>query len=131
MNFAKALVWLTAGIFFLFGLAFTFAPVAAAEFMTGAAPAEGSPRIDMRSTYGGVSMGVGVVLGMLARRPATLRLGVVAVAAIMLGMASARILGMALDGNPNTWMFVNLALEVGAFGAALVALRSPELPAAR
>ena len=60
------LVVLGAAFFIVYGVAFIFAPTAMASFITGAAPAHPSSMIDFRATYGGMTLGVGLILAICA-----------------------------------------------------------------
>lgn len=123
MQFARFVIWLNALVFLLFGCAASVAPASVTVFALGAAPANASALIDARATYGGMSMAVGVVLFLMARDRALLRLGLISVIALMTLMASTRLLGIALDGNPNTMMWLYFATEVLSLGLAIVAIR--------
>ena len=120
---ATPILWLNAGVFFLYGVAFALFPAEMAEFVTGGSPSTASGLIDLRSTYGGMSMGIGALFAFAARDASLHRIGLRGVLAVMLGMGGARAIGIVVDGNPNAWMFVYLALEVGMAGASGWALR--------
>ena len=114
---ASAVVWIAGLFFVLYGVAFTFAPVDMAAWVTGDAPGTPSAAIDMRATYGGMSIAVGLSILLLGLRTATVSLGLLIIAIVLLAMAAARLLGIALDGSPNGLMLLYLVLEV--VGAAL------------
>ena len=115
------LVQITAAIFVLYGLGFTFAPLAMAQFVTDASPTHASAIIDMRATYGGMSLAVGVLLFVLSARAEWLKAGLLAVTIIMAGMALGRVVGIVVDGNANTFMYIYLGLEiVGAVAAGML-----------
>ena len=119
----KLLVILTAIIFALYGVGFACAPALMAEMVTGGIPATSSALIDTRSTYGGLSIAIGVILWKLAQSPALLPHGIRAVAVIMGAMALTRTLGIAVDGSPNPVMWAFLAAEVTAFSLATWQIR--------
>ena len=75
------------------------------QLVTGAAPSAGPALTDMRATYGGMSIGLGVLFALAARSSAGQRLGLAGVLAVMLGMATTRALGIVFDGDPNGAMF--------------------------
>ncbi len=109
---AKLLVWAT-GLFFIFyGVAFIFFPTEMAMIVTGDSPKTLSGVIDLRATYGGMSLSVGIFLLMLLSKPEHLPLALVAIAIVLLSMAAGRVLGFIIEGNPNTLMYVFLSLEV-------------------
>jgi len=79
--------------------------------------------IDIRATYGGMSVGVGMVLYLLARDDATLNIGLIAVFILVFGMACGRTIGMIVDGDPNNLMYLYLILELTVSALALLLLR--------
>jgi hypothetical protein len=120
----KLLVLLTAVIFFAYGLIFVFFPVQALLLVVGGSVSSSSGVIDVRATYGGMSVGVGIVLYLLATTHGALRIGLISVCLLMLGMAAGRIIGMVLDGNPNMYMYIYLVLELSVSSLAVFFLRS-------
>ena len=71
---ATAVIWITGLFFVLYGLAFTIAPFEMAAWVTGDAPGTPSAAIDMRATYGGMSIAVGLTILLLGLRAATVSL---------------------------------------------------------
>ncbi len=124
------IVRLGAVIFGVYGLAFVLAPEMMAQFVTGAAPKLSSPLIDMRATYGGMSVGVGALLYLLSIHPNTLRQGLLGVLLLMLGMGGARAYGILVDGSPNLMMYVFLAVELATAVIAVAALKLSSPPRA-
>ncbi len=112
MSLEKLLVQFTAAFFLIYGCMFALLPTTLADWVTGAAPTTSSGLIDMRATYGGMSIAVGIIMLLLASKHTTLRLGLLSVAIVLLGMASARALGIIADGSPNNLMYVYLAAEI-------------------
>ncbi|MBW4936191.1 DUF4345 domain-containing protein [Marinobacter sp. F4206] len=122
MNMNKFLVNITATIFALYGLGFVFAPSQLSFLVTNAVPTTAAALTDMRATYGGMSIAVGIVLFTLASKQESIRLGLAAIVFLMLGMACGRVVGLVIDGSENPIMYVYLALEIGVAGAALFLL---------
>ena len=112
MKAVKILIWLNAGVFLLYGLGFIFFPEALSLWVTDAFPASTSGMIDMRATYGGLALGFGLLLAYSTRKSNDLRLGLWAVILAVGGMAFGRIVGIFVDGSPNTMMYIYLALEI-------------------
>ena len=112
MIYARALLWLNSAVFVLYGVGFALFPESASQFVTGSAPESASGLIDMRATYGGLCLAVGVVFALLASNAETIRTGLVVLGIVIGGMAATRALGFLLDGNPNTLMVIYLATEV-------------------
>lgn len=112
MKFATRLLRVTAALFVVFGLAFLLAPDLFASIVTGTSPGAASPRIDMRAMYGGTALGIGFLLRYCARDATRVRAGLGVALFILVPMLGARGYGMLLDGSPNVFMFVRLALEL-------------------
>ena len=110
--FAKWLIRLTALIFFVYGVLFTVFPLHMLFIVADGAVSSSSGWIDIRSTYGGVSMALGWLLYQLSRQSSTVLLGLKSVFAIMTLMALSRVVGIILDGSPNWVMYIYLVLEV-------------------
>ncbi len=125
MNTNKLIVIITAAVFAIFGLAFIALPELLSQTITGAVPTTTSGLIDMRATYGGMSLAVGLLLFLLSR--SDVRLGLVAVLLLMLSMAGGRTYGILADGAPNIMMVLFLALELAVATVAGVLLaREPK-----
>jgi hypothetical protein len=107
----RILAFVGSGFFVLYGFAFAIAPFELAGLVTGGTPATSSGLIDMRSTYGGMSIAMGIVLALLAQRDNTLRTSIVALLVVMVAMATTRVAGFVIDGLPNSVMYIYLALE--------------------
>ena len=118
MRFANGLIWLNAIVFVAYGAGFAVAPEALAIWVTGSAPGTPSGLIDLRATYGGMSIGLGLFFALTARDPSRHRLGLQAVLVVMVCMAGTRLLGITLDGTPNSKMWIYLALEILVAGLA-------------
>lgn len=120
----KLVVLLTAAIFFIYGLLFIVFPAETFKYVTGGAVSSTSGVTDMRATYGGMSVGVGVILCILGMNQKTIKLGLVSVSVLMLGMAAGRLIGIVYDGNPNTYMYVYLALELIVSFVSFISVRT-------
>lgn len=127
MKLARALLWLNALVFVVYGVGFVLAPESLAVFVTGSAPESTSGLIDMRATYGGLCLAIGLAFALFARNDATVRKGLVILTIVIACMAAGRTLGFVLDGDPNTLMVLYLAAELLIVALALWALRA--LPA--
>ena len=112
MSMEMIVVRLNAVVFLLYGIGFLILPEALSLFVTDTAPRTVSGVVDMRATYGGMSVAVGVLLLVLASGYETVRKGLVGVLLLMLGMAGGRILGMVVDGAGNPVMGGYLVLEL-------------------
>ena len=122
MKFSVLLLWITAALFVAFGLGFAFAPEALADLVTGAAPSTSSGVTDMRATYGGVVIGLGLFVGLCARRPEWVRMGLIASLLVVASIGATRLGGIIADGSPNAFMIIFLALELLSVGLYAFAL---------
>lgn len=111
-------------VFLIFGLACTVAPAEVIHAATGAFIAHPIALTDLRATYGGMSIGVAVILFFLASSPTTTPAGLVSVFAIMLGMAGGRLVGLATAPATNGVMLLYLLLEILTATVAGILLRT-------
>lgn len=123
MNFKTILIWINALVFIAYGLGFVFFPETLGLLITGSAPTTSSGLIDMRATYGGMTLGVGVLFGLSAGDPRTVQIGVWGIIVVMMCMAGARLFGMIQDGTPNSIMYIYFAVEITMAILASWALR--------
>lgn len=123
MSSARVLLCLNAAVFIGYGAAFAVAPEFMSTLVTGGLPSTAAGLVDMRSTYGGMSAGLGLLLALAAGAPRHHRLGLQGVAAVLGGMGASRAVGLLVDGGGIPTMYVYLALEVVVAGLALVVLR--------
>ena len=119
---SKIFVLGTAAIFLVYGLLFFVVPLEAFQFVVDGTVTSSSAITDLRATYGGMSVGVGIILTMLGMNQQTLKMGLIAVLVLMLGMAFGRLVGIILDGDTNNYMYIYLALEIAASCVSLVLL---------
>ena len=75
MSLARLMILLTALVFAAYGVGFIVAPLSMLEWATGAVVNTPSAIIDLRATYGGLSLAVGLVLYGLKRHTAGLARG--------------------------------------------------------
>lgn len=121
MTFNKALVLVNGILFIGFGLGFMTAPVYFSALFTGAQLTTASAIIDVRATYGGMALGLGIWLVVCARQH--IRLGLIGAFAVLTSIVLARLVGIVLDGGANGFMYAFLAAEVLFLLATSYALR--------
>lgn len=122
MKYQIALIWVNSVFFTLYGLGFIFFPSTLFSFITHSELTSASALIDIRATFGGMSLGLGIVLALFTLEPSNHRLGLWAILIIMLGMAGARLLGLLQENSANNMMFIYLIAETGVALLALIAL---------
>ena len=119
---AVFVVKLTALVFLLFGAACLIGPTEVIHSATGHAITHNVALIDIRATYGGMSLGVAAILYFLSTSTALLRAGLFSVLALMLSMAGGRAAGMIAASTTNGVMLFYLALEIMTATVAAVLL---------
>lgn len=115
------LVWATALINIAIGVFFLVAPDRAAATV-GLTLTDPVARVDVRATYGGMVLGIGVLFAVLAQHAEWVRPGLWGVALVCGGLASGRILGILAGGGtvPMMWGFLALELTVTAMAGWLL-----------
>ena len=129
MKLGRSLVLLGSGIFAFYGMLFAIFPLKFSRLVTDSVPSSLSSIIDMRATYGGMCIAVGIIFLLLALKAETIRIGIISLLIVMVCMASTRILGIAVDGGANIVMYVYLGLEIlvaALCGIALMNFANPE-----
>ena len=86
---ARLLIYATGLFFVLYGAAFSVLPVEMASLVTGGSRSTPSGLIDLRATYGGMSIAVGITLLILGSRSELVSLGLLTTAVVLLAMAGA------------------------------------------
>ncbi|MEM8498058.1 MAG: DUF4345 domain-containing protein [Pseudomonadota bacterium] len=112
MKIDKILVQLAGAFFLAYGFMFALDPELFSNMVTDSVPSTSSGLIDMRATYGGMSIAVGCLMLLLASNATSLKLGLISVALVLLGMACTRTIGIIVDGNPNNLMYIYLVAEL-------------------
>jgi hypothetical protein len=123
MLFAIYLLRITALFFVTFGLCFIAAPGYFSDALLGEVQTTPNALIDMRATYGGMGLGAGLVLWSLARQRETIVAGLISSLLVLGCIATARLAGFIMDGIPNAYMLLALALESAFFAMTLLALK--------
>ncbi|MEM7099003.1 MAG: DUF4345 family protein [Pseudomonadota bacterium] len=116
-------IYLSAGFFLLYGLAFSFFPIAMTNLITQGELLGASAQVDFRATYGGMTLAVGLTI-LFLYRIGQARASLVVVILVLLAMAVTRTIGFVLEGSTNTLMYVYLILELAGSGLAFLALKT-------
>jgi hypothetical protein len=122
MRLARAVLILAAVVFALIGLGFLIAPVAWASVVEIALPTA-TARTDLRATYGGFDLGVGLFFGLCARRLEWIRPGLAALGLAAAGFGGGRLLGIVAEGSASALMGGFALLELATAGLAFALLR--------
>ncbi|HCF2339820.1 DUF4345 domain-containing protein [Pseudomonas paraeruginosa] len=111
MTHPLRLLWLCSALFVVLGLGFVFFPGPLASLLTSGEPLTPAALTDLRASYGGTSLGVGLLLGYAALRPKYLVLGLLAALAVIASSGAARLYGVLIDASPALATFFWLAAE--------------------
>lgn len=122
MTLARAALLLAAIVFAGLGIGFLVAPVPWASVVEVSLPTA-TARTDLRATYGGFDLAVGVFLGLCALRPEWIRPGLVALGLAAAGFAGGRLLGILLEGTASPLMLSFAVIEAVTAFLAFVLLR--------
>jgi hypothetical protein len=112
MKFATNLLRVTAALFIVFGICFVVAPEFFSYALTGSEPWTSSALTDMRATYGGMGLGVGLLFWFMARQRETVIAGLAGAALVLGAIALGRMVGFIADGTPNVFMLVLFGAEI-------------------
>jgi len=120
----SALLWLPYGLYCF------FVPTSLADAAgVGALTPTGST--ELRAMYGGLQAAIGLLAGFAVVRPGLVRPALVALAFLAGGLASARALGVLMDGGFSSYTAMGLGFELATVAiAALLLARSPAPPVA-
>ena len=121
MSIGRFSIILSAIVFGSFGIAFLLFPLFMASIVGIELPTP-SALIDFRATYGGFEIGLAVFFAVCAFREEWIRPALVAQAVSLGGFAFGRIIGLMLDGTPQTIIYYLLIAELAGCGIGLFAL---------
>jgi hypothetical protein len=110
-----------------FGFASIFKPAEMTAITSVVVPTA-EARTDVRATYGGLEFGVGVFLLLCAFRHEFVRVGLFAAVCVLVAMATARTLGILVDGFSFIQTLIALSEWVGGGLATYGALMAKPAP---
>ena len=122
MKFARVLLLLGAVVFVIVGIGFLIFPAEWAAVTEISLPTA-MARTDLRATYGGLDLAVGVFLWICARRDEWIRPGLVVLALTAAGFGGGRLVGIVAESSAAPLMLVFLAIEAVIVIVTLATLR--------
>ena len=122
MSLERVVIFLAAGFFLLYGLAFSLIPEIMAIIVTDSGPEGISALVDFRATYGGMTIAIGIALFYL-HSIHQVRACLVIIVIVLLSMAITRLVGLLVDGSGDVFMYLYLVLELLGSALAMAALR--------
>jgi hypothetical protein len=128
MTLARVTLWLGALAFAGIGIGFLVIPVRWAAVVDIVLPTA-TARTDLRATYGGFDLAIGVLLACCALRADWLRPGLVAFGLAAAGFGGGRLIGILVERTASRLMLGFLTIEIASVLVAAYALRRlPPLP---
>ncbi len=123
MTLSQWIIRLNAVFFGLYGLVFIFIPETMLYWVTGSSLNTPSAIIDVRATYGGMSLAVALLLYYFSIKDLYQKLGLIFVILIMGNMALGRSLGILIDGDANPIIWLYLIGELATLGLSVCLLK--------
>lgn len=99
-------------MFLVFGLGFTITPETFAQLFIGSSIANGDLIIDMRATYGGISLALGCFTAWCAVDRKRTEQGLTLAFLVSLGLALSRVIGIIANGDAGSLMYFSITIEV-------------------
>jgi len=121
MGFARVYLYFVGAMGLLFGIWYLIAPAAWTD-PTGFGPLGPNALTDVRATYGGFQIGLGLFTVWAAADPARVRMALVLQALTIGAIAACRLTGFAMDGSPNGFLRSAIATELSFTVLTLIAL---------
>ena len=122
MKLARGLLFACALVFVGVGAAFLLIPARYAQILEISLPTA-MARMDVRATYGGLELGVGIFLILCAVRRELIRPGLWLLALAIGGFAAGRLVGLFAEGTITRFMMYFLVLELVVTLLAVFSLR--------
>jgi uncharacterized protein DUF4345 len=125
MKFARGLLFSSSLVFVGVGAGFLLIPARYAHILEISLPTA-MARLDVRATYGGLELGVGIFLILCTVRRKWIRPGLWALALATGGFAAGRLVGLVAEGTISSFMLSFLVLELVVTLLAVFLLRRIE-----
>lgn len=118
-------IWLNinAILFVVFGACFLVIPSTMAFYLTGSSPTDASALVDMRATYAGFSLGIGIYQWCCARNTDLLKGGLLATFILYGCIATSRLVGILVDAGSNDIMLYSFVFELSCSVVSFLALK--------
>lgn len=121
---AKIFIHLVAMFFVCYGIAFSLVPEFMLQLVIGSNETSNTGLIDIRATYGGLSLTIGLALHWLALQTNQVEMALQFILLLMFSMAIPRLIGITFDGGVDWFMYLYLALECISIVIAFLLLRA-------
>ena len=121
MGFARAYLYFVGVMGLVFGVWYLVAPATWTD-PTGFGPLGPNALTDVRATYGGFQIGLGLFTIWAALDASRVRMAVVLQLLTIGAIASCRLVGFAVDGSPNGFLRSAIATEVSFTVITMIAL---------
>lgn len=121
MKLALIVTAISALVFVGLGVAFLFSPASLSTLIDVSASSP-TAMTDLRATYGGCQLGIGIFLGLCLLRRNWLEAALMLQAITLAGFATGRVLGIASDGPQQIVTYIAFTTEVAGVAIALISL---------
>jgi hypothetical protein len=111
-----AIVWLPYGLY-------CFLDPGALRSLAGVVASTPTAMTELRAMYGGLQSAIGALALVATVRPHLERPALVMLAALLAGLAAARLVGLVLDGSWSSYTAMGLVFEIGGSLTAIALLR--------
>lgn len=112
MTTRVVLLGLNALMFIVFGMGFIFAPATVTPMFLGVPAPAGDLLVDMRATYGGLSLAVGLFMAYCLYRREHLYQGLLVSFLVYIALFAARAIAIVAEASVGQPMYQSLILEV-------------------
>lgn len=112
MTTRVVLLGLNALMYIAFGLGFIFAPATVTPMFLGVAAPAGDLLVDMRATYGGLSLAIGLFMAYCLYRREHLYQGVLVSFLVYIALLAARGIAIAAEASVGQPMYQSLIFEL-------------------
>ena len=116
--FLSLLLWLPYGLYCL------LRPESLAD-SAGVAFHSATGTTELRAMYGGLEAAIGVLAGLALLRASLVRPALIAIGFLTAGLATGRLVGVALDGGFSSYTAMALAIEIPSALISFALLRRP------
>ena len=124
MDFPTILLWASVPIFLAVAVQGLFFPRRILEPLGGKIDTA-SVANEIRANYGGMHLGIAVLMGIGAVTPALRTAAVALLFAFTFGLCVGRGVSLAIDGRPNRYVIIFWGLEAAGAAAAATVLLAP------
>lgn len=126
MRFARCYLAVVGVVTALLGVLYVFAPTLPTD-ASGFGEIPPEALTDLRATYGGFQVAIGLYLAWCSRHATRVRTGLILLCVLLPAIALSRVVGLVIDAEPTGLLVGVLTFEVALSGLSWVILRRTAL----